>query len=105
MTTTSMRSIGAAAVGTPARFEPPRRDFIDTSDLPHPPYRVPFLGDVLGLNPRIPFQSSLPQTRKLGPISARKMLGTEMGAASGLTWAPEGHTETRFARHVGRHLT
>jgi cytochrome P450 len=104
MTTTSMRPKEAAA-GAPAIFELTRRDVIDTSDLPHPPYRVPFLGDVLGLNPRTPFQSSLPQTRKLGPISARKILGTEMVAVSGLDLVTEVHDENRFGKYVGHHLT
>jgi cytochrome P450 len=104
MTTTSMRS-GKASLGTSAIFELNRRDVIDSSDLPHPPYRVPFLGDVLGLNPRTPFQSSLPQTRKLGPISARKVLGTEMVAVSGLDLVAEVHDETRFGKYVGHHLT
>jgi cytochrome P450 len=104
MTTASMRP-KEAAVGASAIFEPNSRDVIDTSDLPHPPYRVPFLGDVLGLNPRTPFQSSLPQTRKLGPISARKVLGTEMVAVSGLDLVAEVHDETRFGKYVGHHLT
>ena len=81
------------------------RTIVDTGDLPHPPYRVPFLGDVLGLNPRTPFQSSLPQTKKLGPISARKLLGTEMVAVSGLDLVAEVHDETRFGKYVGHHLT
>jgi cytochrome P450 len=104
MTRISMRS-AEAAVGRSAIYEPNRREIVDTRDLPHPPYRVPFLGDVLGLNPRTPFQSSLPQTRKLGPISARKMLGTEMVAVSGLDLVAEVHDETRFGKHVGHHLT
>src|ERR1700743_1062706 len=104
MTTHSMRS-AEAAVGASAISELKRRNVIDTSDLPHPPFRVPFLGDVLGLNPRTPFQSSLPQTRKLGPISARKMLGTEMVAVSGLDLVAEVHDETRFGKHVAHPLT
>src|ERR1700742_2076832 len=103
MTRRSWRSAGAA-VGPSAIFELNRRDVIDTSDLPHPPYRVPFVGDVLGLNPRTPFQSSLPQTRKLGPISVRKLLGTEMVAVSGLDLVAEVHDETRFGKYVGHHL-
>ena len=83
----------------------PSRTIVDTCELPHPPYRVPFLGDVLGLNPRTPFQSSLPQTKKLGPISARKLLGTEMVAVSGLDLVAEVHDETRFGKYVGHHLT
>jgi cytochrome P450 len=81
-----------------------RRSIVDTRDLPHPPYRVPFLGDLVGLNPRTPFQSSLPQTKKLGPISARKMLGTEMVAVSGLDLVAEVHDESRFGKYVGHHL-
>jgi cytochrome P450 len=81
------------------------RTIVDTRALPHPPFRVPLLGDVLGLNPRTPFQSSLPQTKKLGPISARKMLGTEMVAVSGLDLVAEVHDETRFGKYVGHHLT
>src|ERR1700744_5000020 len=104
MTTFSIRS-AEAAVGAPAIYEVKRRDVVDPRDLPHPPFRVPFLGDVLGLNPRTPFQSSLPQTKKLGPISARKLLGTEMVAVSGLDLVAEVHDETRFGKYVGHHLT
>ncbi len=104
MTTPSMRST-EAATAIASVHELNRRDVLDTRDLPHPPYRLPFLGDVLGLNPRTPFQSSLPQTKKLGPISARKMLGTEMIAVSGLDLVAEVHDETRFGKYVGHHLT
>ena len=63
---------------TPNTVALSRSHVVDTADLPHPPYRLPLLGDVLGINPRTPFQSALPQTRKLGPISARRIFGTEM---------------------------
>jgi cytochrome P450 len=82
-----------------------RRAVLDTCELPHPPYRVPFLGDVLGLNPRTPFQSSLLQTRKLGPISARRIFGTETVAVSGADLVAEVHDEFRFGKHVGHYLT
>jgi len=81
------------------------RPVLDTRELPHPPYRVPFLGDVLGLNLRTPFQSSLQQLRKLGPISVRRMLGTEMVAVSGPDLVAEVHDESRFGKYVGYHLT
>ncbi|MCV7331588.1 cytochrome P450 [Mycobacterium cookii] len=80
------------------------RRYFESSDLPHPPRRLPFLGDVLGLNPRTPFQSSLTQTRKLGPISVRKIFGTEMIAVSGIDLVTEVHDETRFGKYVGHHL-
>ena len=90
---------------TPNEVSPGIRSLLDTCELPHPPYRVPFLGDVLGLNPRTPFQSSLRQARKLGPISARRVLGTEMVAVSGLDLVAEVHDESRFGKHVGHYLT
>jgi cytochrome P450 len=99
----SMRASGAPPTVSDV-FELPGRAIVDTGELPHPPYRVPFLGDVLGLNPRTPFQSSLPQTEKLGPISARKVLGTEMVAVSGLDLVTEVHDEARFGKYVGHHL-
>src|ERR1700734_2996875 len=103
MTTPSMRS-AEAVVGTSAIYELKRRKFVDTSDLPHPPFRVPFLGDVLGLNARTPFQSWLPQTGKWGPTSARKMLGTEIVAVSGPARVAEVRGEARFGKRVGHHL-
>jgi cytochrome P450 len=104
MTTASMWTRGAT-LATPDVSVSGNRTIEDTGDLPHPPYRVPFLGDVVGLNPRTPFQSTLPQTKKLGPISARKLLGTEMVAVSGLDLVAEVHDETRFGKYVGHHLT
>jgi unspecific monooxygenase len=41
----------------------------------------------------------------LGPISARKILGTEMVAVSGLDLVSEVHDESRFGKYVGHHLT
>jgi cytochrome P450 len=92
------------ARGTSDQHALPSDDVLDTDEFPHPPYRLPLLGDIVGLNPRTPFQSSLPQTSKLGPISARKMFGTEMVAVSGLDLVAEVHDETRFSKYVGHHL-
>ena len=99
-----MAMMGMRAPGAPAGTanEVPLRscNVVDTGELPHPPYRLPFLGDVVGLNPRIPFQSSLPQTKKLGPISVRRMFGTEIVAVSGLDLVAEVHDETRFTKYM-----
>jgi unspecific monooxygenase len=97
--------MSASTSRVPSALSLAGRRYIDSADLPHPPHRLPFLGDVLGLNPRTPFQSSLPQTRKLGPISVRKMFGTEMIAVSGLDLVAEVHDESRFGKYVGHHLT
>jgi cytochrome P450 len=103
-----MAMLSMSGLGGPAsalnRAELHGQRVLDSCELPHPPYRVPFLGDVLGINPRIPFQSSLPQARKLGPISARKLLGTEMVAVTGLDLVAEVHDESRFGKFVGHHL-
>lgn len=40
---------------------------IDTSAVPHPPWRVPLIGDVLGVSPRTPLQDSMRLGRELGP--------------------------------------
>ena len=99
-----MSALGGRAA-RPNTVAPRRSVIVDTADLPHPPYRVPLLGDVVGINPRTPFQSSLAQTRQLGPISARKIFGAEMVAVSGLDLVAEVHDETRFAKYVGFHMT
>jgi cytochrome P450 len=103
MTMTGMWALGSSA-GLHNAITLDRRRYLDSAELPHPPHRLPFLGDVLGLNPRTPFQSSLTQTRKLGPISARKILGQEMVAVSGIDLVTEVHDETRFGKYVGHHL-
>lgn len=43
--------------------------------------------------------------RKLGPISTRKVCGTEMIAVSGLDLVAEVHDESCFGKYVGLHLT
>jgi cytochrome P450 len=103
MSTRGMRA-PESSVCLPNAFSMRSSRYVDSPDLPHPPYRLPFLGDILGLNPRTPFQSSLPQTKKLGPISVRKIFDTEMIAVSGLDLVAEVHDESRFGKYVGHHL-
>jgi unspecific monooxygenase len=77
---------------------------VDTAAIPHPPHRVPFIGDVLGVNPRAPIQSSLDLVRSLGPISVRRLFGTEIVAVGGADLVAELNDDTRFRKHVGLHL-
>src|ERR1700753_4208675 len=51
-----------------------------------------------------PVQSGLRIMRDLGPISARKVLGTEVVTVSGAELAGELADETRFCKFVGLHL-
>jgi unspecific monooxygenase len=77
---------------------------VDTTAIPHPPRRLPVIGDVLGMNPRTPVQSMLRQVRDLGPISVRKMFASEIVTVGGADLAAELNDETRFAKYVGFHL-
>ncbi|OBG29682.1 cytochrome P450 [Mycobacterium sp. 852002-51057_SCH5723018] len=77
---------------------------MDTTAIPHPPHRLPVLGDVLGVNPRAPVQSALRLVRDLGPISVRKLLNIEVVTVGGAELAAELNDETRFSKHVGLHL-
>jgi len=56
---------------------------VDIATLPHPPRRVPFIGDVVGIKLGKPVQSILGQTRDLGPIYARKLLRTQIVTVCG----------------------
>lgn len=77
---------------------------MDTATIPHPPRRLPVLGDVVGIKPGAPVQSVLRRVRDLGPISVRKVLGTEIVMVGGADLAGELGDETRFCKHVGLHL-
>jgi len=74
---------------------------VDTAAIPHPPHRLPVLGDVVGVNPRTPVQSALRLLRDLGPIAVRKAFGIEIVAVGGADLAAELSDDTRFAKHVG----
>jgi cytochrome P450 len=77
---------------------------VDTATLPHPPRRLPVLGDVMGINLSTPVQSALRMMRDLGPISVRKVLGTEIVTVGGADLAGELADEARFCKFVGLHL-
>jgi unspecific monooxygenase len=77
---------------------------VDTATLPHPPRRLPVLGDVMGINLSTPVQSALRLMRDLGPISVRKVLGTEIVTVGGADLAGELADDARFCKFVGLHL-
>ncbi|MFJ9037137.1 cytochrome P450 [Streptomyces sp. NPDC102406] len=74
----------------------PRLDLI-----PHPPRRIPLLGDVLGSDVRAPLQDSMRVAAELGPIFRRKAFGKEIVFVAGAALAAELSDESRFAKHVG----
>lgn len=74
---------------------------MDTAAIPHPPRRVPILGDVRGINTRSPLQESMRLGRELGPIFTRKFLRREIVFVSGADLVAELSDESRFTKHVG----
>jgi len=69
--------------------------------IPHPPRRLPFLGDVIGADRRTPLQDSLRYARQLGPIFRRKAFGKEFVFVWGADLVADMADESRFAKHVG----
>ncbi|MFI8191759.1 cytochrome P450 [Streptomyces sp. NPDC085946] len=69
--------------------------------IPHPPHRLPFLGDVLGAGRSTPVQDSLRYARRLGPIFRRRAFGKEFVFVWGAGLVADLADESRFAKHVG----
>jgi unspecific monooxygenase len=79
-----------------AELDWPRLDLI-----PHPPHRLPLVGDLLGAHVRTPVQDSMRIGGSLGPIFRRKAFGKEIVFVWGAELAAELADESRFAKHVG----
>ncbi|MEU0073960.1 cytochrome P450 [Streptomyces sp. NPDC006332] len=69
--------------------------------IPHPPRRLPLLGDVIGASGRAPLQDTLRHARRLGPIFRRKAFGREFVFTWGADLVTDLADESRFAKHVG----
>ncbi|MEU5899628.1 cytochrome P450 [Streptomyces venezuelae] len=69
--------------------------------IPHPPHRLPVVGDILGADVRTPVQDSMKLARRLGPIFRRKAFGKEFVFVWGAELAADMADESRFAKHVG----
>ncbi|MDG4664198.1 cytochrome P450 [Mycobacterium sp. 236(2023)] len=74
-----------------------RRSF---PELPHPPRRLPVLGDVLGISPDILSQPSS-DLAGLGPVFEFRFLGARWVVAAGAEAVAELSDESRFCKHVG----
>ncbi|MDX3640643.1 cytochrome P450 [Streptomyces sp. MB09-02B] len=82
-------------------FRSAELDWPELHRIPHPPYRIPVIGDALGTNVRTPVQESVRLGRRLGPIFRRKAFGKEVVFVGGAALAAEMADESRFAKHVG----
>jgi cytochrome P450 / NADPH-cytochrome P450 reductase len=73
---------------------------MDTTGIPHPAQRVPFVGDVVGISGETPMQDNMRLAKELGPIFAKSFFGREVVLVSGVDLVAELSDETRFAKHV-----
>ncbi|MDT0464240.1 cytochrome P450 [Streptomyces gibsoniae] len=69
--------------------------------IPHPPHRLPVVGDVFGTDRRRPLQDSMRYGRMLGPVFRRKFFSREIVFVWGGRLAADLADESRFAKHVG----
>ncbi|MFC7310438.1 cytochrome P450 [Streptomyces monticola] len=94
---------GAAAEGAavPKGFRSAHHGWPALDRIPHPSYRVPVVGDVLGANVRTPLQDSMRVAARLGPIFRRKAFAKEFVFVWGADLAADIADESRFAKHVG----
>jgi cytochrome P450 len=90
-----------AGTGLPKGFRSAEQGWPELRRIPHPPRRLPLLGDVLGANRRTPLQDSLKYARMLGPIYRRKAFNREFVFVWGAELAADLADEERFAKHVG----
>ncbi|MGX1248163.1 cytochrome P450 [Streptomyces ambofaciens] len=87
--------------GLPKGFRSAELGWPELNRIPHPPYRLPLLGDIVGASRRTPMQDSLRYARRLGPIFRRRAFGKEFVFVWGASLAADLADETRFAKHVG----
>ncbi|MFF8594766.1 cytochrome P450 [Streptomyces sp. NPDC015220] len=87
--------------GPPKGFRSAELGWPELHRIPHPPRRLPFLGDVLGADRRTPLQDSMRHARALGPVFRLRAFGNEFVFVSGARPAADLADESRFAKHVG----
>ncbi|MEU7422934.1 cytochrome P450 [Streptomyces sp. NPDC040750] len=87
--------------GLPRGFRSAEQGWPGLHRIPHPPRRVPLLGDVLGVDRRRPLQDSVRLGRELGPVFRRRAFGKEFVFVWGAPLVADLADESRFAKHVG----
>jgi unspecific monooxygenase len=85
----------------PKGFRSAEHGWPELHRIPHPPYRLPLLGDILGASRRTPVQDSLKYARRLGPVFRRSAFGKEFVFTWGAGLVADLADESRFAKHVG----
>lgn len=87
--------------GLPRGFRSAEQGWPALHRIPHPPYRLPLVGDVVGASRSTPLQDSLKYARRLGPIFRRNAFGKEFVFTWGAELVAGLADESRFAKHVG----
>ncbi|PXW35566.1 UNVERIFIED_CONTAM: unspecific monooxygenase [Williamsia faeni] len=72
--------------------------------LPHPPRRLPLLGDPVTMNLRAPMQALVDVAPRIGPLFETTTLGARYVIAVGADVVAELNDEKRFAKHLGPEL-
>ncbi|MFF6826500.1 cytochrome P450 [Streptomyces longwoodensis] len=85
----------------PRGFRSAEQGWPELRRIPHPPYRLPLLGDLVGASRTTPLQDSLGYGRRLGPIFRRRAFGKEFVFVWGAGLVADLADEARFAKHVG----
>ncbi|MFD3623933.1 MULTISPECIES: cytochrome P450 [unclassified Streptomyces] len=87
--------------GLPKGFRSAEQGWPGLHRIPHPPYRLPLLGDIVGASRHTPLQDSLKYADTLGPIFRRNAFGKEFVFTWGAGLVADLADESRFAKHVG----
>ncbi|MEU5705374.1 cytochrome P450 [Streptomyces flaveolus] len=87
--------------GLPKGFRSAEQGWPELRRIPHPPRRLPLLGDVLGADRHRPLQDSMRFARELGPVFRRRAFGKEFVFVWGARLVADLADESRFAKHVG----
>ncbi|MFI1164675.1 cytochrome P450 [Streptomyces sp. NPDC020801] len=90
-----------SGAGLPKGFRGAEQGWPELHRIPHPPHRLPLLGDVLGADRRTPLQDSMRHARALGPVFRRRAFGKEFVFVWGAELVADLADEARFAKHVG----
>ncbi|WP_329334644.1 cytochrome P450 [Streptomyces sp. NBC_01352] len=85
----------------PTGFRGAEQGWPELRRIPHPPHRLPLLGDVIGVDRHTPLQDTVRYARQLGPIFRRRAFGREFVFTWGAELVADLADESRFAKHVG----
>ncbi|WP_331758497.1 cytochrome P450 (plasmid) [Nocardia sp. NBC_01377] len=69
-------------------------------ELPHPPLRLPLIGDLLTVRPGKPTQAAMRDARLLGPIYERRIINYPVVIVSGVDLLAEINNETHWRKNL-----